>query len=223
MNKWILPIASIILSLTAIFIACFRSEPISLEWAAIFIGVLGALVTFLVAWQIFSAITYRQELKDTLKSYDELKNSCQETYDNLYKDVKDAFTDIIPKFEEKINCAISSITRVIVTRQNHGEKAALRECIDILKATEDSKGFIYKEIGVATWGIVSDIVSLKYRFNDTTQLDRCVSEIPYEDICYLNTIDFKYIELSDVDIFTFQCWIRFILSQYPPLPDPVVD
>lgn len=223
MRKWVLPAISIALSLSAVCIACLRSEPISVEWAAIFIGFLGALVTFLVAWQIFSAITYRKELNDTLKAYDELKKSCQETYDSLYKDVKDTFTDILPKFEEKINASISALSMVIVARQNHGEAEALGLCINILRRAEGNKGFLYDEISYAAWGTLSDIMSLKFRHNDPTQFDKCAVVIPYEDLCYLETITFNSKEVDEEKALAFRYWVRKVLESYPSMPDPTVD
>lgn len=57
--SWIIFITAI----TSLLVAVFRSEPISIEWGAFLVGVLGAIVTTLIGWQIYKSIEINSILR----------------------------------------------------------------------------------------------------------------------------------------------------------------
>lgn len=68
---YIIGITSLVMSIIAIFVACYRTENLGFDYQGVIVGVLSLLVTALLGWQIYSTIAMEERVRkiaDTIAS-----------------------------------------------------------------------------------------------------------------------------------------------------------
>lgn len=111
-------IISMVMSLIAVFVACYRTEDLGFDYQGVIVGVLSLLVTALLGWQIYSTIAMEERMRKISQGIvtieaDKLKlefyRSLIETYRNLTLTSINAekFLDTILY----INCRLSCVDK----------------------------------------------------------------------------------------------------------------
>ncbi|MGV0921857.1 hypothetical protein ACTS94_16160 [Empedobacter falsenii] len=79
-NSWWI---TLIISLGALFISLFRTEPMEADWMAILVGILALLTSVLIGWQILNMINFKQEKLEVFKSVENVFiNNYKKEFDN---------------------------------------------------------------------------------------------------------------------------------------------
>lgn len=105
--KWILglSITSLLLSIAALsFVWSLHDKSLLPDFSATAVGVLGTLVTLLVAWQIYNALQVEEKLKDSdersKQHIDELKESLTFDLEQNHKEYKKKMDELIKKYND---------------------------------------------------------------------------------------------------------------------------
>ncbi len=95
---------SLVISIAALAFSAMRCEPITADWMAILVGVLAALATIIIGWQIYALIDIRNLRNEYSKSFEQatLANErhqvimCQALSDYFYNSVmgEEPFSDL---------------------------------------------------------------------------------------------------------------------------------
>lgn len=83
--NFIVCLMAIVLSIIAISRTCYRTVELGLDYLGIIVGALAILVTFLVAWNIYSTIDAKEKIKDFQNEINRLKTSQEEQMKVLEK------------------------------------------------------------------------------------------------------------------------------------------
>lgn len=138
--SWIIFIVAII----ALCVATARCEPIQADWVSIDIGILAALATCLVGWQIYTLI----DLRNTQKSFRDIKNGLEKEI-NLR--VADIYNDIASVYGMQGDLFFRTcyVLRRIIFLSKAGEYKKCDEEIDMLLLfAVDHKFEVYKHKAV---------------------------------------------------------------------------
>ena len=67
-KEYIISLASLMISVSALLLAYIRSEPIEISWAEVLVGTLSVLVTILIGYQIYNAVSVEKSIRSIRKS-----------------------------------------------------------------------------------------------------------------------------------------------------------
>ena len=79
---------ALLISISALCVSIFRSDPITIEWAEVLVGVLSILVTVLIGYQIYNAVSVTTKMKsiqNELRSDLDIIKS--DTYNNIVRSI----------------------------------------------------------------------------------------------------------------------------------------
>lgn len=183
--------------------------------ASILVAVLGSLVTFLVAWQIYNVYVSKEEMNKLRHEYYQFKNEVSNAIVESNKQLVQSLKDGLLLLRDLTYRNIEAVETCILLRQNQGVGAALDFVLDNLDKTKDDGGLLRRILYETAEGCISDIVS-KFMFNGEDFLLReCVDIIPHDKFCRLYSIDFTK-DGWDVDRITqFKMWLDIIAARYP--------
>lgn len=116
---YLIGFASLAMSITAVCVACFRTDDLGFDYQGVIVGMLSLLVTVLIGWQIYSTIAMEARMRKvadeivTRKAEDVKKsiyNSLSTTYISLIATslMADKYLNAILYNECLIDCAINS-------------------------------------------------------------------------------------------------------------------
>lgn len=77
---------SVLVSLAALCVAVCRCEPIQMDWVGVLVGILSAIVAFLVGWNIYTALNIDKKVDDLAK---QLSSTMEQTNILLKADRED--------------------------------------------------------------------------------------------------------------------------------------
>ena len=131
-------IAEIICSVVAIFVS-FPSEPeLGMDYIGVIVGILSLLVTMLIGWQIYNAVTIEKRIKDEV---DRTRNEI-DTYfnkqkvENLYmltivNGISQSRMDVMEKkYDSALFCCIYTIDAALKADTPHIAQTCLNMIID---------------------------------------------------------------------------------------------
>lgn len=81
-----LSIVAIVCSIVAICISLPTNKSLGIDYIGVIVGILSFLVTMLMGWQIYNAVTIEQKIKDEVNRIsDSLKDEINQANDKLKK------------------------------------------------------------------------------------------------------------------------------------------
>jgi hypothetical protein len=130
-ENWILglSISAILVSVTSLCVICIRNNELNMDWYGVLIGILSLLVTLLLGWQIYNAVTMESRLSKMTES------------------VKKEFKKVIDCAEKETEIKILHTTSVAFTASKNYE-LALDFIIKAIASSSDLEDAGLKEVSI---------------------------------------------------------------------------
>ncbi|MDE6702769.1 MAG: hypothetical protein K2K00_03730 [Muribaculaceae bacterium] len=217
--------SSFVLSIFAIILYLSRVGNTNSQYVSILVAVLAALVTFLVAWQIYNAFVTREEMNKFREEFSELKN-------HINKRISESEKSLVKRQDEGLillrNLSfrnIDAVSTCLNLRDNHGVGATLEFIINNLEKFSnecDDGGFLWHTLYGWAEACVSDIVSALMYDKDDSLLRQCFEAIPHNKFCRLYNLRLSEDGWDAQRIAQFMFWLDIVSSRYPKpvTPEP---
>lgn len=192
MKKWIFILTCLVGIETLLIIIHLCGEmKIDANSQSVFISALGVLITFVVAWQIWQTIISRDEIKDLIKSNEDLKTSLDTRVDKIYKDINDhselrnkRHLEIIEAVKRDYESTVEVLTNFMLVRNSEPSYNLLSYAIQIFKQFNNPQNLKAKTAIEVLDAAVNDVLVEKKYYSEL------IENVPREDICWLYSFDY---------------------------------
>lgn len=212
---WI-SIVSLLLSIGAVVYVAPREGELSFDYLGLIVGVLALLVTALLAWQIYNAVSFHVKMDDLDERFTNLHDSCQKVVDECFDRLAKRNDEGLIAVRDMCNRNMEILSMLILRSLNHGTVSALSYAIEIVDQLGDTRGFIYTEVCCAISAFVSELAEW-FSIGEVGRFSELVTQIPRESFCKLYSLDFeKGLNWEEGQIREFKNHLNMLSSNYPP-------
>gem|GEM_PF-2775313 len=163
---------ALVLSVISVCRSYCRTEDLGFDYSGVFVGVLSVLVTFLVAWNIYSVIDINSKVKEMQKEIKEAKLSINEKTSDIEKETKDKIdgisTRVFKTQSDIYKTAVSFEERIINPRMDNIPTIIIIDMIAAIDLLSKAGSFEEANIhlGYYTIAIKDNANTIKNRFDN---------------------------------------------------------
>ena len=218
-SLWI-SIASMLLSIGVVIYVAPREANLGFDYLGLIIGVLALLVTALLAWQIYNAVSFQVKMNELDERFTNLHDSCQKVVDECFDRLAKRNDEGLVVLRDMFNRDMDIMSSLTLLSLNHGVVPALDYAINAIDQLETTTEYIYIALCHAIDGFISDLASM-WVSGDRRSFAVLIETIPRERISTLYALKFENIpHWNEGRIWQFKCRLNLLLSNYPPHPTP---